>query len=76
MAQILARLRAGHTVKECVQVINTKMLDQHFIENPKYLNPVTLFRKSNFDRYINEVPEKTQHDKLVEAGKKWLNKSA
>ncbi|MEN6621555.1 MAG: hypothetical protein ABFD50_08420, partial [Smithella sp.] len=26
----------------------------YFIANPKYLNPETLFRLSNFDRYLNE----------------------
>jgi uncharacterized phage protein (TIGR02220 family) len=53
---ILPRLREGRTIEEMKQVIDTKLLDPHFIENPQYLNPETLFRPSNFDRYVNQRP--------------------
>lgn len=52
---IEARLRDGATVDDCKRVIDTKIKDPYFIANPKYLNPETLFRPSNFDRYVNEV---------------------
>ena len=58
---IIARLKDGATVEECQSVIDIKIADPYFIQNPKYLNPETLFRPSNFDRYKNEsVPPKTQ----------------
>jgi len=58
---IIARLKDGATVEECQNVIDIKIADPYFIQNPKYLNPETLFRPSNFDRYKNEsVPGKTQ----------------
>lgn len=53
---IEARLQAGATVEDCKRVIDTKILDPYFIDNPKYLNPQTLFRPSNFDKYVNEAP--------------------
>ena len=52
---IEARLKDGATVEECQSVIDTKIVDPYFVQNPKYLNPETLFRPSNFDRYKNEV---------------------
>ena len=52
---IEARLKDGATVEDCKRVIDTKIKDTYFIANPKYLNPETLFRPSNFDRYVNEV---------------------
>jgi predicted phage replisome organizer/uncharacterized phage protein (TIGR02220 family) len=53
---IEARLKGGAVVEECKRVIDTKITDPYFTANPKYLNPETLFRPSNFDRYVNEVP--------------------
>lgn len=52
---ITPRLKEGYTVDDCKLVIDTKMKDQHFIQNPKYLNPETLFRQSNFEKYLNET---------------------
>jgi predicted phage replisome organizer/uncharacterized phage protein (TIGR02220 family) len=61
---IMARLRDGATIEECQSVIDAKIKDQFFIDNPKYLNPETLFRPSNFDRYKNEtIPFKTESPK-------------
>ena len=53
---ILPRLREGRTIDELKKVIDIKILDPYFIENPQYLNPETLFRPGNFDRYINQRP--------------------
>lgn len=51
---IEARLKEGRTVEDCKRVIDNKIKDPYFIDNPKYLNPETLFRPSNFDKYVNE----------------------
>ena len=50
---IRARLHDGCTIEDCKRVIDTKLVDPYFMENPKYLNPETLFRPGNFDKYIN-----------------------
>jgi len=55
---IIPRLKEGRTIQECIQIIDNKLQDSYFIENPKYLCPETLFRKSKFDKYLNEVPIK------------------
>ncbi|MCP4597037.1 conserved phage C-terminal domain-containing protein [Neptuniibacter sp.] len=52
---ILARIKSGRTYDDCVKVIETKMQDDFFIKNPRNLNPETLFRPGNFDRYVNET---------------------
>lgn len=61
-SHIEARLKDGGTIAECKQIIDAKLTDRYFIDNPKYLNPVTLFRKSHWDKYVNEgpVPTKTE----------------
>ena len=52
---IEARLKDGGTVEECKAIIDKKLKDPYFInENPKYLNPITLFRKAHWDKYLNE----------------------
>lgn len=56
-SKIKDRLKDGNTIEECLKVIDNKFLDDYFISNPKYLNPETLFRKSNFDKYLNDVPD-------------------
>jgi uncharacterized phage protein (TIGR02220 family) len=55
--EILARLAAGHKVDDFKKIIDTKAVDPFFMENPQHLNPVTLFRKSHFDTYLNQRPE-------------------
>lgn len=54
-----ARLEAGATVEECKQVCVVKSKDPFFIRNPKHLNPQTLFRPQNFERYRNETQQTT-----------------
>lgn len=53
-SNIEARLKDGGTVEECKRIIDNKLLDPYFKENPKYLNPETLFRKKHWDKYLNE----------------------
>lgn len=52
---IIARIKEGATVEECKRVIDVKVQDKYFMDNPQYLNPETLFRPSNFERYRNET---------------------
>ena len=61
---IEARLKDGATVEDCRRVIDAKIIDHYFIQNPKYLNPETLFRPGNFDKYKNEtIPLKSETTK-------------
>ncbi|HDY90018.1 MAG TPA: hypothetical protein ENH82_18095 [bacterium] len=54
---IVARLKDGASVDDCRKVIWAKGYDDYFRENPKYLNPITLFRKLHWDNYYNESLE-------------------
>jgi len=58
--EIEARLRDGGTLEECKTIIDNKLRDPHFQENPKYLAPTTLFRKSHWDKYLNDTPDPLQ----------------
>jgi len=59
-----ARLKEGVTLDDCKKVIDVKLLDPYFIQNPKYLNPQTLFNPENFDKYLNEaIPFKVEAPK-------------
>ena len=50
------RLKDGKTAEECIQVIDNKLRDPYFIENPKFLCPETIFRKTKFDKNLNDIP--------------------
>lgn len=54
LSPITARLSEGHTYDTCIAVINTKFEDDYFKKNTKYLSPQTLFRPSNFEKYVTE----------------------
>ena len=64
--EIIARLKEKHTIEECIIIIENKFKDPYFIENPNYLNPSTLFRKSHFDNYLNETPKKSTDEVFLE----------
>jgi uncharacterized phage protein (TIGR02220 family) len=52
---ISGRLNEGKTVEDCKYVIDVKC--EEWLSNAEFnknLNPVTLFRPSNFDRYLNQ----------------------
>ena len=53
---IESRLKEKFTKDDCFRVLENKIKDQYFIDNPKYYNPETLFRPSNFEKYLNEIP--------------------
>ncbi len=72
---IESRLKDGATVEDCQRVIDAKLQDAFFIANPKYMNPETLFRPGNFDRYSNEgIPrqEAEQRDSICQRCKKQI----
>jgi len=51
---IISRLKDGFSVQDCFYVLETKIHDPWFEENPKLYNPETLFRPKNFEKYLNE----------------------
>lgn len=55
-AYIKARLNEGYTVEDFYKVIDTKYNDWFGTEYAKYLTPETLFRPSNFEKYLNQKP--------------------
>lgn len=57
VSQITARLKEGCQFKDFFKIIDTKMHDPWFIENPKYYHPETIFRKCHWDKYLNEKIE-------------------
>ncbi|SDE76571.1 conserved phage C-terminal domain-containing protein [Riemerella columbipharyngis] len=53
---ISARLKDGYTEQEIIEVIQVKTLEwKNNSTMSVHLNPVTIFRPSNFDKYINQV---------------------
>lgn len=56
MKNLTARISENveDSYERCVGVINAKFMDEYFTKNPQYLNPETLFRPSNFEKYVNQ----------------------
>jgi uncharacterized phage protein (TIGR02220 family) len=52
---IISRLKDGGSVYEACRIIVTKAQDKYFIDNPKYFHPDTLFRKSHWEKYLDEA---------------------
>ena len=52
--ELAGRLKEGYTVDECCAVVDLKVFQWLGTDMHKYLNPVTLFRPTNFPRYIAE----------------------
>jgi uncharacterized phage protein (TIGR02220 family) len=57
---IIARQSEGHKLSEFIKIIDVKLIDPHFIKNPQFVNPNTLFRQPNFDKYRNQSIEDFQ----------------
>lgn len=58
LAGIKRVLKDGYSDEEIKEVIQAKTLDWKNNEDmSKHLNPVTIFREKNFDKYINQVIE-------------------
>lgn len=51
---INARLSDGFTIKDFIHVINVKTQEWRGTEFEKHLNPETLFRPANFEKYVNQ----------------------
>ena len=55
---VMHRLREGYSIEDCKSVIAKKCREwAHDERMSKYLTPETLFRRSNFERYIGELGE-------------------
>ena len=53
---VIHRLKEGYTVQDCKSVIALKCREWlHDEKMSKFLTPETLFRRSNFERYIGEI---------------------
>ena len=53
---VMHRMKEGYTVQDCKSVIALKVREWlHDEKMSKFLTPETLFRRSNFERYIGEV---------------------
>jgi uncharacterized phage protein (TIGR02220 family) len=58
LSGIKRTLKEGYSFEEIKEVIQCKTLDWKNNEDmSKHLNPVTIFRARNFDKYINQVIE-------------------
>jgi len=55
LTPIESRLAAGFSVEDCKRVCLYKFNEWDNTEMKKYLRPKTLFRKSNFEGYLNEA---------------------
>ena len=65
------RMRDGATKEECITVVNYAFLhDDYLSKNPKYLLPSTLFRKSNFPKYLADAErfEGVENQVITETG--------
>ena len=77
LKEILAQIKKGATEEQLAHVINVKC--QEWLDNQdmkKHLNPVTLFRESNFDKYLNQDMKITQAnmiDAVIEARRRNAN---
>ena len=63
-----ARIAEGYTVDDFKKVIDIKAEEWLGTEMDKYLNPSTLFRPSNFEKYLNQVPIKKEELKKPTRG--------
>lgn len=53
---VIHRLKEGYTVEDCKSVVAKKCRDWlHDEKMSKYITPETLFRRSNFERYVGEL---------------------
>jgi uncharacterized phage protein (TIGR02220 family) len=53
---VMHRLKEGYTLQDCKSVIALKCREWlHDEKMSKFLTPETLFRRSNFERYVGEI---------------------
>ncbi|ASN69370.1 putative DnaD protein [uncultured Caudovirales phage] len=71
---IKARFNEGYTKEDFLKVIDNKVSEWINVDSMKdYLQPSTLFRKSNFDKYLNQTIKQKEDeenflDKLIKEG--------
>lgn len=63
---IIARFKEGYTLDDFTKVIDTKCDDWLGTDYEKYLNPSTLFRPTNFEKYLNQKNKKKSSTKEKE----------
>ena len=54
LSKIKSRLKDGYTIQDCKTMIVKKCKEWIMTDMDKYLNPQTLFRDANFDKYVAE----------------------
>lgn len=60
---IKARFNEGYSKEDFLKVIDNKVAEWINVDSMKnYLQPSTLFRKSNFDKYLNQTVQKTKKE--------------
>lgn len=57
---VKAILAQGYNVTDCLHVINIKAKEWLGTEQQKYFRPITLFRPSLFEGYLNQTEQKQQ----------------
>jgi len=57
LTPIIAKLKAGYTRENIGYVIDVKCQEWMGTDMEKHLNPTTLFRPANFDKYLNQKPK-------------------
>ena len=68
-------LKEGYTPEEIQEVIQLKTIEwKNNATMCVHLNPVTIFRDSNFDKYINQVLNVKQNPKMYAEHFKAINK--
>lgn len=64
---LLDRLKDGVSVEDCKSIINIKLKDNYFTkDNFKFMRCSTLFRKSNFQNYLEEAKNKQNKGDFVD----------
>ena len=68
-------LKEGYTLQEIQEVIQLKTIQwKNDAKMSDHLNPVTIFRESNFDKYINQVLNVKNNPQLYAEHFKAINK--
>lgn len=61
-SHINARLSDNFTIDNFKKVIDNKLKDKNFQDNPGWYNPDTLFSPGHFEKYLNEYHKKTESE--------------
>jgi len=64
---IRSRLHEGFKLDDFKKVIDVKHKEWHGTDMAKYLNPETLFRPSNFEKYVNQAQVEVSRWDMIES---------